>query len=448
METVVVCGISHKTSPIEERERVSFGNMTAGEVLRALIVKRAVNECVMVSTCNRIEIYAACKNSEECFGGISEFLCELNEQVQRDFIRNKFYFFEGVEAIRHLHRVAAGMDSMVVGEPQILGQLKRAYETALQNRTAGITLNKLFQSAFSTTKKIKNKTGGCSHTVSVSSVAAQLARNIFGDIEKCSVMVVGTGEASEEAAIQLAKRGAGKIRIAGKNRKKASQLAFSVGGETLTLEEIGLWMRKTDIVISATGSPDYILKREDLLDAMKLRKNEPISLIDIAFPRDIDPKVGDIEGVFLYDMDDLQNIVEKNRVSLRKSLYEAENIIREDSERFVFWQKGLKAFPLIVELRKKTGEIVNEETLKAIAKIDALEKQGNCDKEERDRVLKSLTRSIMGKFLHSPVTKLKGEAAQSPEQSSYVDVVRELFELSGENSTEISRNENKNRKQG
>jgi len=419
MNTVVVCGISHKTSLIEERERISFGNTSISGALSALMMKPAVRECVIVSTCNRVEIYAACKNSKDCFGDISEFLCEINEQVQSDFIEKKFYFFEGIEAISHLHRVAAGMDSMVVGELQIVGQMKRAYEDALQNRTAGPTLNKLFQSAFATMKKIKNEAGEYYHTVSVSSVA-----------------------------VQLSKRGAGKIRIAGKNRRKASKLACSVGGETLSLAEIKLWMRKTDIVISATGSSDYILKREDLLDAMKLRKNKPISLIDIAFPRDIDPKAGNIEGVFLYDMDDLQNIIEKNRDSSEKILYEAEKIIRDAGGKFISWQKGLKAFPVIVELRRKTEEIVNRETVRAITKIESLERDGGCGKEERNRILKSLTHSIMAKFLHGPVTKLKREAAKSPEQSSYVDIARDLFELSGEISADSAHDENKNRKQG
>ncbi len=208
---VVVFGISHKTSPIEERERISFGGESkTAEALRALALKPSLSECVILSTCNRVEIYAVCQNGEQCFDDISSFLREFNGQIGRDFIEEKFYFLEGFDAICHIYGVAAGMDSMVIGEPQILGQLKRAYETALEARTVGTALNKLFQNAFSTIKRIKNETGIGSHTVSVSSVAVNLARNIFGEIEKCSVMVIGTGEAAAEAAAQLAKKGSGR----------------------------------------------------------------------------------------------------------------------------------------------------------------------------------------------------------------------------------------------
>ncbi|WP_462137796.1 glutamyl-tRNA reductase [Candidatus Mycalebacterium sp.] len=447
MSTVVVCGISHKTSPIEERERISFaGETPLSAPLLSLASKPAINECVIVSTCNRVEIYAVCESNNRCFDEISEFLCEFNDAIHSDFIEKKFYFHEGVDAVCHLHKVAAGMDSMVVGEPQILGQLKRSYETALENHTVGTVLNKLFQSSFATTKKIKNETGVGSHMVSVSSVAAKLARNIFGEIEKCSVMIVGTGEAAQDAAVQLAKRGAGQIRIAARNSVEAAKLASSLGAETLALGEIGLWLRKTDIVISATGSSGYILKHEDLSDTMKLRKNKPISLIDIAFPRDIDPKVRDIEGVFLYDMDDLRNIVDNNLDSLRKSLDRAEEMIKDAGEKFVFWHKGLKAFPLIVELKRKTEESAREEVLKTIAKIDSIEKSG-LGKEERDKAIEHLAHTLTGKFLHAPVTKLKQDAANAPNQISYVEIVRSLFELS-ETSVEPSKDENQNRKQG
>ncbi len=444
MDTIVVFGISHKTSPIEERERVSFGStsLKVEQSLNLLVLKPSINECVIVSTCNRVEIYAACGDCERGLDEISDFLCELNERVRSDFLEKNFYFLEGIDAIRHLHRVAAGMDSMVIGEPQILGQLKRAYETAHKAGTAGLKLNKLFQSAFFTVKKIKNQTGVGSHMVSVSSVAVKLARNIFGEIEKCSVMVVGTGEAAAEAATQLVKRGVMEMRIAGRNIQEATKLASSLGGTTLSLGEINKWMRKTDIVISATSSSDYILKTEDITDIMKLRKNEPISLIDIAFPRDIDPKIKDIEGVFLYDMDDLQNIVDKNLDSLRKSLDEAEEMIKIAADKFVLWQKGLKAFPLIVEFRKQTEEMVKEETLKAISKINSLEKTGDCDKKKRDEILWSLVRRIKEKFLHKPVTKLKKEASNSREPGVYVEMARNLFELSGEDSEYSYENEN------
>ncbi len=442
MNKIVVFGISHRTSPIEERERISFGNEIEGRVFDALLSKSSISECVIVSTCNRVEIYATCDDSAKCFDEISSFLREFNGQVGADFIEKKFYFLEGEKAIRHLYRVAAGMDSMVVGEPQILGQLRRAYEAACKNRSVGTTLNKLFQSAFSAIKKIKNETGVGLHMVSVSSVAVKLVRNIFGDIEKCPVIVVGTGEAAAEAATQLAKRGAGNIRIAGRNEREAAKLASSLGGSAMGLGEVSSRLKKTDIIISATGSSNYILKREDVRDAMKLRKNKPISLIDIAFPRDIDPGVRDIEGIFLYDMDDLQNIIDRNLDGLRASLDEAEEIIKIRCEQFLLWQKGLKAFPVIVELRKQIEEMVGEELRKTIAKIDLLERNGVYDKAKRDEALRSLSHRIMEKFLHKPVTKLKREAASSSsERDIYVDMVRNLFEL------DPLENENKNREQ-
>ncbi len=247
----------------------------------------------------------------------------------------------------------------------------------------------------------------------------------------------------------MPKRGAGEIRIAGRNEKETAKLASSLGGSTVRIGETGLWLRKTDIVISATGSSNYILKPSDVRDAVKLRKNKPISLIDIAFPRDIDPKVREIENVFLYDMDDLQNIVDRNLDKLRKSLDEAKEIIKVRAEQFVRWQDGLKAFSAIVELRKQTEEMVGEEILKTIAKLDSLDRTGGCGKSERDEALWSLSRRITGKFLHKPVTGLKREAANSPlERGAYVEAVRNIFELSGESREESPEDENQNRKQG
>ena len=381
--TVVVCGMSHKTSPIEERERVSVsGEGGAREALRALVSSESVDECVIVSTCNRVEIYAACANSAECFDTISEFLCGARGGAGGD----KLYFLEGAAAARHLYRVSAGLDSMVVGEPQILGQVRRAYETARAAGATGAALNKLFQSAFSSVKKIKNETGIGSHAASVSSVAIKLARNIFGDIASCSVMVVGTGEAAADAAAQLAKRGAGEIRIAARDLKEGAKLAAIVGAKPISMAEIVLWIRKTDIVISATGSSNYILKTEDIEDAMKLRNNKPISLIDIAFPRDIDPSVRGIGGVFLYDMDDLQNFIEKDRDTLRRNLDRAEEMAKNESRKFTSWRGGLKAFPLIVELRKKAGAVAREETVKTLSKLNSLEQKGGT-KEQRERLI-------------------------------------------------------------
>lgn len=446
MGKIVVCGTSHQKSPIEDLERVSSGGFRAEKTLGALASKPSVSECVTVSTCNRVEIYAVCKNSEQCFEEISEFLCEHNAQIRQNFIREKFYFLEEIEAVRHLYRVAAGMDSMVRGEPQILGQLKRAYEAAIEARTVGTVLNKLFQSSFSTVKKIKNETGVGSHTDSVSSVAVKLARNIFGDIGECSVMIAGTGEAASEAAGEMAKRGVKKITIAGGSSKRYTKLACSLGAKAAGIGEIGLHLIKTDITISAARSSNYILKPDDVRYAMKMRKNEPLCLIDIALPRNIDPKVRDIEGVFLYDMDDLKNIVDKNRAGLRKSFDEAEKIIKARSRKFALWKEGLKAFPVIVELKKQMGEMAKEETLKALAKLESLEKRGECDKAKRDEILRSLSRRITGKFLHNPLAALKREAANSSaDRSGYVDTVRSLFRLSGEDPEQSTGNENQNR---
>ena len=438
--TVIVCGMSHKTSPVEERERVSVGGEKATrEALGALLSRESVGECVIVSTCNRVEVYAACVNGAECFDAISEFLCGARGAGGED----RLYFLEGAEAARHLFRVSAGLDSMVVGEPQILGQLRRAYETARAEGATGAALNTLFQSAFSSAKKIKNETGIGSHAASVSSVAIKLARNIFGDISSCSVMVVGTGEAAADAAAQLAKRGAGEIRIAARDPKEGAKLAAIVGGKPVSMAEIGLWIRKTDIVISATGSSNYILKTEDLEDAMKLRKNKPVSLIDIAVPRDIDPAVRGIGGVFLYDMDDLQNFVEKNRDTLRRNLGRAEEMAKNESLKFTSRRGGLKAFPLIVELRKKARAVVREETVKTLSKLDSLEQRGG-EKERRERLIWQLSETLMEKFLHAPMTKLKMETANSEDKNAYAETVKTLFDLSGE----LSADEDKDRKQG
>ena len=435
MDTVVVCGMSHKTSPVEERERLSIGGK---EALSALTAIPSVSECVIVSTCNRVEIYAAGENGARCLDDLCEFVHGASG------ISDGLYFFEGTDAARHLYRVSAGLDSMVVGEAQILGQIRRAYETALEAEATGPMLNKLFQKAFVATKKIKKETGIGSHTASVSSVAIKLARNIFGDIANCSVMVVGTGEAASEAATQLARRGVRDIRIAARNMKEAANLAAEIGGRSIGIAEIGLWIRKTDMVISATGSSNYILKFEDMADAMKLRKNEPISVIDIAVPRDIEPTVRNIEGVFLYDMDDLMNFVEKDRDILRRNLKKAEDMARDESEKFFAWREGVKAFPLIVELKRRAESVAREEALKTVSKLNSL---GDDDtKENREKLILQLADTLTGKFLHEPVTKLKRETAASPGTSEYAETVRALFGLPEDSGS--SADEDKDRKQG
>ncbi len=423
MHRIVVVGLSHKTAPVEIRERFSFDQEDLEAGLDALFSKEYIEECLIVSTCNRVEVYAVSENPDTCVDSIKGFLSEFHSVPEETF-SSYLYISTGNMAVRHLYKVASGIDSMVVGEPQILGQIKQAYQTAALKSTAGLILNRLCHSAFFVAKRVRTETGIGSRAVSISYVAVELAKRIFDNLSRRTVMLIGSGEMAELAARNLIKAGIGELIIASRTLKNASALSEKLNGKPIRFEEIFYNLRDVDIVITATGSPDFIIRAHHVREALKLRNNEPMFMIDIAVPRDIDPRVGELADVYLYDIDDLKNVLDENLKTRRHSAEKAEDIVLEVEKGFQAWINSLKVVPAIIDLKKRFEQIKKSEVERALAKLD------NYSDREKDVIVVMASR-IIGKILHSPLTNLKKEASTS-RGALYVDSVKKLFELETE----------------
>ncbi len=424
MWQIVLVGTNHKTAPIELRERLAFTKSDLEKALTLLMSKENVQECVILSTCNRVEIYAVSNNTQKCIDDIKDFLHEYH-RVEKIDVEEGFYVLIGSDAIKHIYRVASGMDSMIIGEPQILGQVKQAYFIAFDLGTTGIVLNRLFQSSFFVAKKIRSNTEIGSNAVSVSYLTVELAKRIFDDLPRRVVMLIGTGEMGELAAGYFLRERVKKLLISSRTYDSAISLSEKLGGEPVEMGKLYYLLKDVDIVITATGSSDFIIKQEHILQALKLRKNEPIFLIDIAVPRDIDPRVGDISGAYLYDIDDLQSIIEENTESRKESAKEAELIINDVEKNFSFWLESLKVFPTIVDLRRHFEQIKDEELKKALRKLERVD-------PKNVRVIERMAQAIIEKILYNPVTRLKQESSTSL-GALYINALRELFDLSQKN---------------
>ncbi len=420
MELVAI-GLNHKTAPIEIREKLAFSDAEIEKALWQAQGLPSLNENMILSTCNRVEIYAASRMTENAVFELKDFLSKYHGLSLKEF-ENSLYCFVGEEAVRHIFRVASSLDSMVVGEPQILGQIKSAYEIATQAKTSGLILHKLLHRAFFVAKRVRNETRIGNSAVSVSFVAVELAKKIFGALEEKVVLLIGAGEMSELAARHLVSGGVKKVLVANRTYERAVTLAEEFKGEPIPFDEMAQGLRKADIVISATGSPQYLIRHDPVAKVMKDRKQKPIFFIDIADPRDIEPKVGDIENVYLYNIDDLQHVANENIQGREKEAQNAEAIVREEVAKFVHWYRSLDITPTIVALRKKFDEIRKKELQKTLSL------HPNLSEKER-KSLEALTSAIINKILHEPLTLLK----RNPENGSselYLDTLQTLFGLS------------------
>ncbi|MEM7009282.1 MAG: glutamyl-tRNA reductase [Thermodesulfobacteriota bacterium] len=423
MLRTLVLGISHKTAPIEVRELFTFSNENIENALTELKTKPHIEECVIVSTCNRVEIYAVSENVEECLENIKQFLSEFH-QVPREKFSPHIYYSIGHMAVRHLFKVASSIDSMVVGEPQILGQVKDSYKSAIAAGSTGVILNRLFHTSFFVAKRIRTETGIGSHAVSISYIAVELAKRIFDDFSSRKVMLIGTGEMAEIAAQHLIGAGIKDLLIASRNFENAVLLSEKLNGRSIGFDEVFYHLKDVDIVIAATGSQDYIIKQSHAKEALKLRNNEPMFMIDIAVPRDIDPRVEDLSDIYLYDIDDLKNVSDENIKTRRQSLTKAEEIVLEVEKSYDTWLRGLKAVPAIIDLKNRFEIIKNSELEKALDKLEGISKD---DKY----IIELMASRIIGKILHNPLTNLKKESSSSM-GALYVDSIKKLFELEKE----------------
>ncbi len=421
-EHIVLIGVNHRTAPVEIREKLSFSKNKIDPV-SLFMTSPLVREVLFLSTCNRVELLLVTSNPQEAIEDCLRLWGEANGLNLSTFEKH-LYFFQDIEAVIHLFKVGAGLDSMVLGEPQILGQLKEAYRYAVERRGTGVILNRLLHKTFSVAKRIRSETGIGSHAVSVSYAAVELAKKIFGTLENKVVMLIGAGEMAELAAQHFLTCGIEKIIVANRTLARAIELAKRFQGEAISLEELEDYLIKADIVVSSTGAPHYILTAKQIKQLMRPRKMRPIFFIDIAVPRDIDPQVNEIENVYLYDIDDLKAVVEENLAFRRKEARRAERIVEEEALKFEAWLEELEVYPTIVALRQKAEAIRQRELEKTLAHL-----KGHLRPEDI-QAIDILTRSLVNKILHDPMLFLKNRYHQEGKQ--VIDFTRRLFNLDGE----------------
>jgi glutamyl-tRNA reductase len=420
MSEIVIVGLNHRTAPVEVRERLAFPADKVGRALRELRERDGISEGVILSTCNRVEVCVLAGEGYKGVERVKEFLAGFHG-MSRDELSNHLYHYIGEEAVRHLFRVSSSLDSMVLGEPQILGQVKDAYGYACEFKAIGPVLDKFFTKAFSVAKRVRTETRVANSAVSVSYAAVELAKKILGDLPDKTVMLIGAGEMCELAARHLLNAGAKGILVTNRTFERAVRLAEEFEGSAVRFEELTTHLKRADIILSSTGAPHFILKRDDVEDVIRVRRNRPMFFIDMAVPRDIDPEANEIDNVYVYDIDDLNNVIETNLEERQREAEKAEEIVLAEVAGFRRWLDSQQVTPTIVSLRRKFDEVRRAEVAKALSAL------GTADPKTA-KVVESLAASILNKVLHPPISSLKRESnGRSPMEM--VTLVREIFDL-------------------
>jgi len=417
---IIVVGLSHKTASVEIRERVAFSPNLIEKPLKELVSLEGIIEGVIVSTCNRVEIYATTRDIAGGIARIRRFMADYH-RIPFEELDQHLYSHHSEAAIRHVFRVASSLDSMVVGEPQILGQIKTSYGYAAEYKSSGIILNRFLHKAFSVAKRVRTETKIASSAVSVAFAAVELAKKVLGDLSDKTVMLVGAGEMCELAAKHFMNCGAKGVMVTNRTFERAANLAEEFAGEAVRFEELFQHLHRADIVLSSTGAPHIIIGPKDVEEVVKRRKFRPMFFIDIAVPRDIDQKVDDVDGAFLFTVDDLQEIVQANLAQRSLEAEKAEEIINQEIGQFHKWLSTLEVTPTIVTLRSRFDEIRKAEIDKTVSGWKDIPP----DAEKR---LEALTVAMMNKLLHAPTQALK-KAGQGGRVDLYVDALRQLFDL-------------------
>jgi glutamyl-tRNA reductase len=397
--TLALIGVNHKTAPIAVRERIAISREELPEVTRALAAVPGVSECMIVSTCNRVEILTAVESASVDLSGFLQSQFGLDSAVLRDHL----YEHRDQQAVRHLFRVAASLDSMVVGEPQILGQVKEAFAVARTAGTVGAQLEHLLQSAFAAAKKVRSETEIGSNSVSIASVAVELAKKIFGSLHGRTVFLVGAGKMSELAARHLVQQGAGAILVTNRTLARARSMAEQFDGRVIPFEQLHNAASEADIVITSTGAPHAIFRKEHGQAFLHRRKNKPMFFIDIAVPRDVDPAMNKLEGIFVYDIDDLQSVAASHMAERAREASDAEAMIAGEVERFHQRQRTVNVAPAIVALQQQGEELRQAELRRIQARLGSLT-------PDQAAAVEALTRGLVNKFLHPPMQALKQAA--------------------------------------
>jgi glutamyl-tRNA reductase len=416
---LVILGVNHKTAPIEVRERIAIPRTELPETTRALAALPGVAECMIVSTCNRVEILAEVENSEVDVAGFLAQRSGLDSTV----LSPHLYEHRDHEAVNHLFRVAASLDSMVVGESQILGQVKEAFAVARASGTVGGQLEYLMQSAFAAAKKARSETGIGSNSVSIASVAVELARKIFGSLAGKTIFLVGAGKMCELSVRHLVQQGVGKILVANRTQSRAQQMAEPFGGEVIPYERLYDEVSRADIVISSTSAPHTIFGYAHGQKFLRQRRNRPMFFIDLAVPRDVDPEMGKLEGIFVYDIDDLQAVAAAHLAERSREASDAESLIAAEVERFQQRRRVVNAAPAIVALQRQAEEIRQAELHRMQSRLGELS-------AEQTAAVEALTRGLVNKFLHPPMQALKQAAREN--DVARLDAICETWSLSCE----------------
>lgn len=420
MQDIVLIGLNHNTAPVELRECIAFSEGDTRAALARLADIPLMEEAMLLSTCNRVEVLLVSKNPDEAIQETKHFLARFND-LPIDRFNAALYVLQGNEAVRHVFRVASSLDSMVLGEPQILGQIKAAYQTATQSKTSGVLLNRLLHRTFSVAKRVRSETGIGDNAVSISYAAIELGRKIFDSLNRKKILLIGAGEMAELAVEHLIRHKAGDIYVANRTFERGVNLAKKFKGRPIRFEEITDTLRFVDIIISSTGSADFIIRGKQVKAVMKKRRNSPLFFIDIAVPRDIDPEINRLSNAYVYDIDDLKGVIEENIEDRRKEATKAERIIDEAVIRFREWYENLNVVPTIVALRDKMDEIAGSELEKTLQTLRHL---SDADRDAMARMMQATVKKIM----HNPTRLLKSDSPHI-NKSVYLDFTRRLFEL-------------------
>jgi len=418
---IIVVGLSHKTAPVEVREKLAVPDSRLDEALARLRTYAGIKEGFLLSTCNRVEVYAVVEQIEEGHARVQEFFADTHLALSSEQLTPHLYGYTGDRAIGHLFRVAASLDSMIVGEPQILGQLKDAFEVALNHKASGVVLNKLVRKSISVAKRVRTETKIAETAVSVSYAAVELAKKIFSNLSEKTVLLVGAGEMAKLAAQHLVDQGVRKVSITTRDASSAVELARRFNAASIPFENFRHEMAEADIVLCSTGASRYLIGVEDVRQAVRRRMNRPIFLIDISVPRNIDPAVRNIDNAFLFDIDDLETRVEQNLEERRREAAKAERMVEDAVAQILQWLKSLEVTPTIMALRNRAEEIKQAEIDKALARLQ------NLSAQERS-VVEGLASAIVNKLLHGSLVTLKAEST-SGGGAMFIEAARRFFGL-------------------
>lgn len=422
---IAVVGLNHKTADVELREKLAFNGPKLEEGLQRLRDIPGIRETAIISTCNRVEIYLHVKDVQQAFAAIKDFLVEFFE-IRRESLDTALYLHEDMAAVKHIFRVASSLDSMVVGEPQILGQLKDAFDFALEKKATGVLLNRLLKKSISVAKRVRTETRIAENAVSISFAAVELAKKIFTDLAGKSFMLLGAGEMAELAAKHMMNNGVLDIIVANRTYERGCELSREFNGRAIRFEEFPAELVRTDIVICSTGASTFVLRKEHMQKVMKERKQKPVFIIDISVPRNVDPGINDVENVYLYDVDDLQGVVETNISERQKEASKAEAIVEDEIETFKKWLMTLDSVPTVVALRDRAEAIRKDELERFFNRFPSLG-------EKERKAVEGLAGAIINKLIHAPTVALKNDAE---DKDVLIALIKRLYDLNGEDDEE------------